>query len=177
MRLHYFVLIFITTFFIACEGPTGPNGKDGVDGINGTNGNNGENGGYDKQLRLYFNGYWITNGSAWELLPSYTHLLKFNKLNYVDVDSIIFVATLREQDGNPNNTCQVKLFNVTDNADIVNTQLEATGTELVWRESGNIFSVLPSKEITLGIMIKSSDGSSYVEVLSLIHISEPTRPY
>lgn len=147
--LKYFYILSLV-FFIACEGPTGPAGKDGVDGIDGQNGLNGS---YDKQVRLYFNGRGSTTSHSWISLQESSNIIKFNKLNYSGVDSIIFVATLS---GNS----EAQLYNVTDNHPLTNSILSAASSALVWRESSNIMSSFPSYEVTIGVQVRVASGTS-----------------
>ncbi|WP_333820272.1 hypothetical protein [Ohtaekwangia sp.] len=119
----------------------------------------------DKQVSISFNSAnWTTTSTTWEMTPASTHLIKFNKDYYADLSSIVFVATLAVQDGDENNTCSVKLYNVTDGTDITTTDLTSTSRTLEWKESENIIDKLPSKEIEIAIMLKSSDGSGWVQV-------------
>ena len=45
------------------------------------------------------------------------------------------------------------------------------------KEMGNITEIMFSKKRSLGGYITKIDKDHYVDNLSLIHISEPTRPY
>jgi hypothetical protein len=140
--LKNILFIVITALLISCEGPTGPNGKDGL---------NGEDGGNDKEIRLYFNpSDFYSQSNSFMLLPEDFYIVKFNKSNYVGVDSIIFMATLGRGGG-----AEAKLFNVTDNIDIPNTLLQASGFKFEWRETSNIFTSFPNTEITVGIKLRA----------------------
>lgn len=146
--LKYFCILSLL-FFIACEGPTGPAGKDGVDGIDGQNGSNG---GYDKQVRFYFNGRASTTSRNWISLQESANIIKFNKLDYSGVDSIIFVASLS---GN----CEAQLYNVTDNHPMANSIISSSSSVLVWRETSNVMPSFPFYEITVGIQMRVSSGT------------------
>lgn len=119
----------------------------------------------DKEIRLFFNNaVWTTTNTEWELAPENTYLISFNKLNYASVDSIVFFATLRVQNGDAGNTCQVRLFNKTDNIAISNSEIETTSRTLIWVNTENIVNELPESKIDIGIEIKSSNGSGWVQV-------------
>ena len=111
------VLFIIFAFFMYCEGPTGPKGENGIDGKNGY---------YDRQIRLNIFDVWTSISTEWELTPQTLHLIKFNKMNYTDVDSILFVALLYvHEESDSNNACHVKLYNVTDSVDIDNAEISS----------------------------------------------------
>lgn len=159
MLKYFFILSFI--LFIACEGPTGPSGKDGINGINGINGNDGD---YDKQIRLIFNGYGTNSTYSWVLIPERGNIVKFNKSFFIGVDSIIFCATLRVQNGNGSAPAEARLFNITDNIEISNSIVSSSSSELTWDESANVINSLPNKEITLGIQVRMSGSYGTAEV-------------
>lgn len=150
------IIILFAFFLISCEGPTGPAGKDGTNGVDGVN---GINAGYDKQVRIYFNGGLTTSLHNWVFLQENANIIKFNKMNYTGVDSIIFVATL-------NGNVEAQLFNITDNHPIYNSIISANSTELVWRESPNIFIAFPKYEITVGIQMRVSSGTGVSSISS-----------
>lgn len=150
------LFIFISALLISCEGPTGPAGKDGTNGIDGKNGTNA---GYDKQIRLYFNGNGSTSSNNWVFLQSGANLVKFNKLDYVGVDSIIFIASLKG-----NTTAQ--LFNITDNHEIYNSVISSTSSDSNWKETSNIIAGLPKYEITIGVQFRVTSGAGLAEINS-----------
>ena len=119
----------------------------------------------DKEVKIDFPVWiWSTTSSTFETLPSYSFLIDFDKRDYTSVDSIVLIAGLRTD--NPPNTDDVRLFNITDNIEIANSNLTTTTSgPYAVLQSRNIFSSLPSKKITLGLQIKSSNGSSYVYVI------------
>ncbi|WP_162056254.1 hypothetical protein [Pontibacter pamirensis] len=121
----------------------------------------------DKEVRLvFFSGHWSTNQTDFELLPDFTHLIKFDKTNYSNLSSITIYASIAT--GSLDNTVEMELFNVTDSVSVNNTSLQASTTvttvinyKLVF--SDNILNELPEKEIDLAIRLKSKNGS-YVYV-------------
>ncbi len=121
---------------------------------------------FDKEVRLTFPyEYWSTNQTQLELLPSYSHLVKFNKTDYSNLDSIIFYSSIATE--SLDNTAELELFNVTDNVSIGNTTIQASTDFLKYTliKSGNIKNELPNKEIDIAIRLKSKNGK-YVYVRS-----------
>lgn len=117
----------------------------------------------DKQVRIELGApNFGTNSKDWTLGPFATwNLIKFNKLNYANVDSITFVPSMSAGAGpmspGETNVCHVELFNVTDNVSINNSHLQWPSSEYAFRESRNIYDDLPAREITLGIRVKSEN--------------------
>ncbi|WP_075603736.1 DUF7151 family protein [Saccharicrinis aurantiacus] len=125
------------------------------------NGNSGSDGNVDRQTRIYFNGSVGTSSTNWEISPHGSfHLYEFNKLNYPDVDSITFVPSLYTSE--PNVKCEVRIFNVTDNEEVLGTELESNSTGYDFIESGDIYNLLPDKKVTLAIQIRSAKEGTYV---------------
>ena len=140
----YLLLTLITLVIIvsefACEGSTGPVGPAGDS---------------DKQIRLIFPaGGHGTSSTDWRILPESSHLIKFNKNYYVNVDSIIFICSLGN-DGSSDASVFVDLYNVTDSLPIANSLLQNNTNPYAWVESGNLLDELPSKEINLAIRIRN----------------------
>lgn len=117
----------------------------------------------DKQVRLVIGGNGLnTRSTEWELSQYQTfHLIKFNKLDYANVDSITFVPSmsilLDPMFPAQTTTCHVELFNVTDNVPINNSQLHSNLDEYIFFETGNLYDDLPDREIVLGLRIKSDN--------------------
>src|SRR5215467_10945202 len=79
----------------------------------------------DKQVTLYFPiSYWSTNTRDFVTLPVYSFLTDFDKRDYINVDSVIFVAGLTLDD--PSDTVYARLFDLTDNKEIENSQISTT---------------------------------------------------
>ncbi|ALI98347.1 DUF7151 family protein [Rufibacter tibetensis] len=118
----------------------------------------------DKQIRLPFpseNGYG-TSTTEWYLIPEVSlRLIKFNKANFSNVDSITFTSNLRSNDGSTN--CFVELLNLTDNTVISSSALKSNSPIYNLVESKNIFKELPNKEITLGVRMRSEQDGIYVQ--------------
>jgi hypothetical protein len=129
----------------------------------------------DKQLRLELGAPNVMTASQeWVQIPFETWMLvKFNKLNYSDVDSITFVPSIGMVNYNsvePPATAHVELFNVTDDEPIAGSELQSDVYGYLFKESGDIYDALPNKEITLSIRVKSSNplvmgGTGYVSYL------------
>jgi hypothetical protein len=118
--------------------------------------------GSDKQVRLEVGESNVgTNSPDWFNTPFQTfRLIKFNKLNYSNVDSITFVPSMYTPIAS--NKVYVQLYNWTDNVEIANSELTSNTTDYIFIESKNIFDQLPNKEITLGIRLKSESSNYYV---------------
>ena len=120
----------------------------------------------DKQVTLYFPiSWWSTNTTDFVTLPVYSFLTDFDKRDYTDVDSVILVAGLSLDD--PSDTVYVRLFNVTDNKEIANSQISTTNSTLDnyhEMQTHDIFNSLPDKRITLAVQIRSAKGENYVYV-------------
>jgi hypothetical protein len=152
MKTRNFILLFNTAIFVygflGCtkEGPIGPAGKDA---------NN------DKQIMLTLD--FFANTTSIDGVIG-LGLIKFDKRNYVGVDSIIFVS--RPYSGDINSKSIVELYNISDNLSINNSLLESNQPlqENNYLESGNLFSMLPEKEINLGIRIRSEKEGSFAGV-------------
>ena len=135
---------------IGCKGNTGPTGPAGAPGGN------------DKEIRLSFS---ATQGTAWSDTNWHSDaaqvaIYRFNKNNYVGVDSIIFVALLETADSTA--PCTMRLFNLTDSAMIQGSLISSSSRSLFLVQSSNISSSLPGKEITIVPQVKS--GKSGVQV-------------
>ena len=116
----------------------------------------------DKQTRLEIGeSNNSTSSTDWYSASFQTYrLIKFNKLNYSNVDSITFVPSLYTSD--ITNKVYVELYNWTDNVEINNTHMSSNTKDWIFKESVNIYDQLPNKEITLGIRFKSENSSFYV---------------
>jgi hypothetical protein len=115
----------------------------------------------DKLVRLEIGESNVgTNSTEWYLIEYKTfHLIKFNKLDYSNVDSITFVPSMYTI--SDLNKVYVELYNLTDNVSINNTQLESNVNDWIFKESKNIYKDLPNKETILGIRLKS-ENENYV---------------
>jgi hypothetical protein len=116
----------------------------------------------DKQIRIEIGESNVgTYATDWFIIEFQTfHLIKFNKHNYANVDSITFVPSMYTSSSS--NKVYVELFNLTDNVPIGNTLLTSNTNEWIFKESGNIYDLLPDKEITLAIRLKSENPDYYV---------------
>ena len=135
-RLHRVIFIFsICIPFLACEWPEGP-AED-----------------LDKQIRVPFTvGSFGADTTGWF---TRAQIYKFSKLNYVNVDSITFVAYMRG--GTDGETYGIaRLYNLTDSVFIENSLIQTASLQRVWVESGNLYDYLPEKEIDLTIHFKKS---------------------
>jgi hypothetical protein len=133
------IFLIIILFGISCKGSEGPAGPSGDS---------------DKQIRINFGGTWGTNSTSWQFSPyAAFDLIKFNKANYIGVDSIVFACCLVS--GSSNDTCFAELYDITDSVSIQNTVLQTNSISWIYQYSGNIYSMLPSKEITLTIRLKN----------------------
>lgn len=158
MNTLHFIIASLVVLFIACEGPAGPSGPQGEKGTNGTNAVS------DKQIRLVFPNVahsTIDTGNGM-VLPSLTHIFKFNKAYYPNVDSVIFVGLIRTTDTSA--SCIAEIFNVTDTVAIANSAIQSDSTTLVSVESKNCFANLPAKEVTLAVRIRSAVQGTSVSV-------------
>jgi hypothetical protein len=141
-KVVFISALFLFSFIIySCTGPAGPAGKDGKDG------------GYDKQIRIDIESAGNTGDDFWH---SNLALIKFDKRNYVGVDSIIFVANIYTDDTAIYGIAE--LFNYDDGSTIQNSTLQSNSpyNSNIFTQSENIFQSLPAKEINLGIRTKSS---------------------
>jgi hypothetical protein len=118
--------------------------------------------GTDKQLRLEIGESNVgTNSTDWFNTPFQTfRLIKFNKLNYSNIDSITFVPSMNTPIAT--NKVYVELYNWTDNVEITNSQLTSNTPDWIFKESKNLYNQLPDKEIILGIRLKSEASSYFV---------------
>ena len=149
MRCSFF--IFLVVLFIGCKGNDGTEGINGVDGVS------------DKQIRLKFLGTDVgTSDTTWTLAPYQTlHLIKFDKRNYVRVDSIIFTCSLYTP--NSSNTAYAELYDLTDSSSILNSQVQSNMTDYLYFDSRNIFASLPNKEIVLAVRVRSQNYGAFIE--------------
>ena len=141
-----FLLIAVNTC-TGPEGPAGPSGKDGEDGKDGT---------MEKQIRIPF---WtggtciMLDGNNKEYINISISIIKFNINNYIDVDSVIFVADINAFVYD--NYFPADLFNLTDSIAIMNSSIKTKSSSREIVETGNIFNSLPKKEIDIGIRLRT----------------------
>ena len=126
---------------------------------------NGVDGGFDEQVRLSFGeSFLFTTGTDWIISANQNeHLLKFDKTNYLDADSII--VGMRIATTNAAVTCFGELYNITDDVSIANTELSSTVTNtepFEYTFSGNIYNDLPDYEISIGMRIRSGTNGTQV---------------
>jgi hypothetical protein len=121
----------------------------------------------DKQVRLDFqfgSTVWTTtNGEDGVILPDHISLLRFNMYNYQNVDSAIFAAEINSSQSN--NNCIVELYDVTDSTEIQGSQLHSSSTSFKYVFSNDIKDNFPTKEITLGLKLKSQNNGISVEIV------------
>lgn len=152
-KLSCFIfIIFILLSALSCEGPQGIQGPPGEDGD------------YDKLITLMFpiTGGGATVDTAGEILSSGSHILHFNKNNYVNVDSIVFTALIRSYVGG--NYCIAELYNVTDSTVIDNSNVTTNSTIDEWIETENIINDLPDHDITLSVRVRTENQGSMVSI-------------
>lgn len=122
----------------------------------------GLDGAFDEQIILTI---WSSSlsGSSGFLSDSITgDLIKFDKRNWVEVDSIIFVPKFAT--GNSSVTAYAELYNQTDGVVIGNSTVNTSSTTISHIESTNIFSDLPESEVDLAIKLRTEDGSSQINM-------------
>jgi hypothetical protein len=146
--LHKSFIIILSVFALgACTiNEVGPPGQDGVS---------------DKQIRLPLGINVSTSAADSVRVESRYDLIKFDKRNYVFVDSIVFVSALKSKVDM--DTCLVQLYNVTDRRIIQKATLTSDTTAWVWKESLNIFADLPAKEVSLGVIVRNKKTGAIVE--------------
>lgn len=147
MKKNHLLLILIICFSLLSACTINEIGAPGIDGD------------YDKQIRFPLG----ENRSTTDSLRTNEQydLIKFNKTNYIKVDSIVFVSRLRaniDQD-----TCYVDLYNATDKIVIASARLESDTTVFQLKQTKNIYNAIPAKEISLGVIIKSRNKTTLVE--------------
>jgi hypothetical protein len=82
-------------------------------------------------------------------------LLKFNKNNYPGVDSVILAC-------DPYGSAIVTLYNMTNQVTISNSTLISNGNVAGnYIETGNLFSVLPTHTVTIGVSLRSADDGKF----------------
>jgi len=157
MKKFLCILTFMLSYLLinSCkgpEGPAGPAGKDGA-GVPGPAGKDGIDGQTDKQIRLTLLYPMQTTSDQWIW---YLGLIKFDKRNYVGVDSIIFVAQIYSDD--TTNYCIAELINNNDTSLIKNSTIKTNKIfkENLYISSGNLYQSFPDKEIDVGVRIRSS---------------------
>lgn len=126
---------------------------------------NGVDGGFDEEIRLSFGeSFLFTTGTSWIISDNQNeHLLKFNKTNYLDADSI--VVGMRIATTNASTKSFGELYNITDGISIANTELESSVLNTAPFEytfSSNIFEDLPDYEISIGMRMRSETGGVQV---------------
>jgi hypothetical protein len=120
-------------------------GVPGLDGIS------------DKQIRFSIGTNLNTNSPTATRTNAQYDLIKFDKRNYIQVDSIVFSSRMRS--ALATDSCIVELVNVTDNQVISNSILYSKSETFVWQDSKNLFASLPNKEITLSVQVRSKKGA------------------
>lgn len=172
----WYIIIFLcaVSFFMvsSCKGPQGDIGPTGPQGEKGNPGENGTPGDYDKQVRLDIGQAFGINyrppDTLWHLSDTLSHtLFRFNKENYVNADSIIFECEAGSFDDTT--MCYVRLYDLTDKVPVYSSEVFVTGSDFKIVSSGNIFSELPGKEITIGIETRTnmSGNSIYSDRFTL----------
>jgi len=117
-----------------------------------------------------------TCGNEWFMTEFETFMLHdFNKLDYQNVNSILFVPSMHGASNANGYFVVAELFNVTDNVPIANTQLTHDNTNYVFKYSENIYDYLPDYPVTLAIRIRVEDqdlgicgGLGYVSYLYIL---------
>ena len=119
---------------------------------------NGIDGGFDEQIRLtiYNNG---ANSQCTSTSRFDGDLIKFDKRNWVGVDSIVFIPHLWSQSSSSNAIAE--LYDKTNNAVINNSTVSSTNTDPFdgHISSGNIYDDLPQSEIDITIQTRAESSS------------------
>ena len=118
----------------------------------------------DKEVNLYFTySFTGSNLPAWDKNDTATLLKDFDRRDFKHIDSITFnisVLTLR-----PSDTAFVRLYNVTDQVEIANSQMAIPGrnvSDYIEYHSNNILANLPDKRVTLAVQMRSSTPNGTV---------------
>ncbi|MCU0446740.1 MAG: hypothetical protein MUE85_17675 [Microscillaceae bacterium] len=146
MKFNHSVFIFLIISLLGLGACTIY--EAGVPGLNGVS---------DKQIRFALGTNLSTTATTASRTASQYDLIKFDKRNYISVDSIVFSARMRSAVAT--DSCVVELVNITDNQVVSNSILYTKSETFVWQDSRNIFSALPNKEITLGVQVRSRKGA------------------
>lgn len=121
----------------------------------------------DKQIQLYFFAGQGVQTTTPTIVAGRTY--KFNKHNYVGVDSIVFMTNPNTA-GDTSNYSIVSLYDITDSVPIAGSTLSNNvHNPNIFVQTGNIYKSLPDKEITLGVTIRSKNdvtGSNQVAQVS-----------
>jgi hypothetical protein len=121
------------------------------------------NGSSDKQVIIYFpaTGLAYETSSAIGYTDTIEAINNFNILNYQNADSINFSSYLQTTD--PNVSCTLNLYDLTNNARINNTTLTSNATTWEWRTTSvNFLNDLPPAPIKLGIQETSGQEGTIV---------------
>ncbi len=148
MKIH--AIFYLLTLFLLCQctiNEVGPPGEDG---------------GFDLELRFSLGSQTKTTAAEDSLrVDARYDLVRFDKRNYLEVDSIVFGSRMRSEIDQ--DTCLVFLYNVTNNIVISGARLQSDTTAFEWRYSGNIYNALPSRPIDLGVLLVSKKTGAVVE--------------
>jgi hypothetical protein len=143
-------LLGISVLIFACDQLVGPTGPQGPEGPQGPAGPSSEQ---DKQIRLPFTGgSWGADTTGW---ITSAQIYRFSILNYVNVDSLTFVAKM-VGGTNGETYAMARLYNLTDSVFIENSLIQTTSPQWIWVESGNLYDNMPEKEIDLAIHLQES---------------------
>ena len=132
---------------LGCKGPKGDSGPTGPQGPS------------DRQVILVIGSFsaisTIATDTTWQTGDTLRTILpRFNILNYIGVDSVVFVALVGSQTDSV--LCSVRLFNLTDAVPIDSTQISNQGPGFAFVHTRNILNLLPRREITLAVQIKGN---------------------
>ena len=119
----------------------------------------------DKQVRIDFQfaSILFTDSSNPGLITTIDQgIVRFNKGYYLNVDSIILVSDMWSNVSN--NKCYVELYNITDNVTVSGSLIETSSTLPTYISSNDFKNNLPTKEITLGLRIRSESEGKTVGV-------------
>lgn len=136
------ILILLNLLSACTINEVGPPGQDGVS---------------DKQIRFPLGNNISTSATSNQPTDAQFDLIKFDKRNYISVDSVVFSSRMRVSEAT--DSCIVELFNLTDNQVITRSKIRSNSTTFVWQDSPNIYANLPSKQITLTVRIRSKTGN------------------
>ncbi len=147
-KVYFIIILAVFCILESCTiNEVGPPGQDGVS---------------DQQIRLEFGTELITADTNWVNLPDEFDLIKFDRDNYVELDSIQFVAGLESTFNG--DTCFVQLINKTNGNPITDATLMSDTTAFQFLETSDIFDNLPTNETNLGLRIRSSRLGTEVRV-------------
>ena len=162
MRHTTLALSFSLLLLLACKGKQGDQGPTGLPGAS------------DKQIEFSFGSGFASSDTAWSTTNAFFNVYHFNSDNYVGIDSAVLNAIVGSSDIAVNGPAE--LFDLTHNLPIAGsalsghdtTKIAGTITSGSWVGSTNIYTKLPSGDVTLAMRYKSARQGT------LVYVSIPT---